>query len=81
MMPTAMATANSVRMLLKMPMVREVVLLKLASEPALSNTELITGAALTASQNKPMACGSTCSAASATPSPSRASRFIASRFM
>ncbi|MDT4830756.1 hypothetical protein FQZ97_642320 [compost metagenome] len=81
MMPTAIATANSVRMPLKTPMLREVVSLNAAIEPALSNTALIPGAAFTAAQNPSMARGSTSSAASATPSPSRARVFIASRFM
>lgn len=80
-MPTAMATANSVRMPLNTPMLREVVSLKLAMEPALSNTALINGARLTAAQKSAMASGSTRSAASATPAPSLASPFMACRFM
>jgi hypothetical protein len=50
-------------------------------ELALSNTELMPGAAFTAAQKAGMASGSTCSAASATPSPSPARRLRVSRFM
>ena len=76
-----MATANSVRMPLNTPMLRDVVWLNAATVPALSNTELITGAAFTAPQKASIASGSTCSAATAAPLPSRASAFMASRFM